>query len=174
MNYSKLWEQSSRLQKHSTVVIDSGGKLFTHGARWMHAQLDDMRDTKTTFDEQTNFEFYGWMKYGVSVGAGLVSAIFLYRLHPLLSPLAVLMFYFCEVQMLFLFPLLIDKVPNPFYASIRETAAIGALKAMMIIIPVSIRMLLGLFNRKAPLLNWYTGCLVVVTWYQHEIRNRLK
>jgi len=175
MNYQQLWQQSSsRLQEHPTVSSFNNWQLFTNGARWMHAQLDDMSGAQTSFDEGINFAFYGWIKYSVSLTAGFLSALLLVWLHPLLLPLAILVFYFCEVQLLFLFPLLIDKVPNPVYTSIRQTAAIGTWKIIKVIIPIGIRMLLGLLNVKAPLRNWYTGCLAILIWYKYEVRNRLQ
>ncbi len=175
MTYHQLWQQSSsRMQQPTTVSSGYNWQLFANGARWMHAQMDDLSGIQTEFDDGINFAFYGWMKYGVSLTAGVLSGVLLFSLHPLLLPLCLLIFYFCEVQFLFLFPLLIDNVPKPVYTSIRQTATIGIWKAMKVILPVGIRMLLGLFNVKAPLRNWYTGCLAVLIWYQYEVRNRLQ
>jgi hypothetical protein len=35
-------------------------------------------------------------------------------------------------------------------------------------------MLSGLLNRQNPFRRWHIGCLSVLLWYQHEVRNRVQ
>lgn len=139
---------------------------FQKGAEWMAFQIDE------PFKEGTNYQLYGYFKYGISLfGMGL-SIFYLWQIHWLLLPLAILVFYFLEVQFAFLFLLLIDQVKQPLATSIRISNQFGIWKLMTIILPLGVYMMVGLLDAKKPYRNWYVGCLSVVLLYQHEIRNR--
>ncbi len=174
MTYKDLLNQSNtRLNKAPDYI--SGVftmNIFSTGAKWMHERMNETRDTKTAFDEAINFGGYGLFKYGTCIGSMLVAAWLLWRVHILLTPLSVIVFYFVEVHLLFLFPILIDRKCNPIMSGIQQTYKTGVLKAMSIVIPISIFMIFGLFNLKAPFRNWHTGSLAIIIWYQHEVSNR--
>jgi hypothetical protein len=173
MKYKQLLAQSKIHLDKNPVYLDHPFSIhiFSSGAKWMYEQLNTAA-TKT-FDLTINFGFYGLLKYSICIAAGITAAILLWSVHILLAPLAILVFYFFEVHFLFLFPLLIDKVKLPLLKSIRTTYSIGVLNCMAIVIPISIFMLAGLVNTKAPFKNWHIGSLAIITWYKNDVRNRL-
>ncbi len=148
--------------------------LFSTGAQWMFDRLKELgHNPKADFDYATNYNAYGWLKYAFCGSAFLVSAILLSRIHFLLTPVAVLVFYFFEIHFLFLFPLLIDQVERPIRASIRLTYRIGVLRAMLTVMPIAFYMLRGLFWQKRPFHHWHIGSMAILLWYTDEIRNRI-
>jgi len=173
MMYRQLLEQSRNSLDKNPVYINAplSIQIFSSGAKWMASQLDSA-ETKA-FDNDTNFEFYGAVKYGICILAFFATAILLWRINIFITPLAVLVFYFCEVHFLFLFPLLIDKVKQPLSKSIHLSYTIGIFTCMATVIPISIFMLAGLVNIKAPFKNWHIGSLAIIIWYKNEIRDRL-
>jgi hypothetical protein len=176
MRYRALLSQSKAMLKHNPEFI-SGlpfGDIFYAGAKWMHNWMNEMDDRKTVFNYAAGFGAYGLFKYSCCVAAMTIAALLLYKVNVLLTPLSIIVFYFFEVQLLFLFPLLIDNVKNPLWVSMQQTYQIGIFKAIINVIPISIYMVIGLFNTKAPFRNWHTGSLAIVIWYQYEIRNRVR
>ena len=148
--------------------------IFLDGAAWMGERLNEMDKSKhIEFNPSVNFGFYGLLKYGICLLAFCFSAILLYRVNILLTPLSVVVFYFFEAHFLFLFLLLLDKVPRPVWTSIKLTYKIGIVKAIFTVLPIGVFMVAGIFNFKNPYKNWLTGCLCILIWYQNEIRNRL-
>lgn len=149
--------------------------IFGTGARWMFEKLrEDEPEAAAVFDASVNFSYYGYLKYGLSLLAFLASCFALGKVHVLLTPLAVLAFYVLEVHFLFLFPLLLDRVENPIQTSIRQTYRIGFVKALLWVFTIAVYMLSGLLNHRNPWRKWHIGCLSIVIWYRHEVRNRVQ
>ncbi len=176
MHFSTLLQLSKHhLQNHPEVVSNVFSfDLFTQGAHWMAHRLNELDDSKiAVVDPMVNFKVYGFGKYILCVLFFVISLLFSLKLNLLLMPVSILVFYFVEVQLLFLFPLLIDQVERPILTSIRLTSEIGVFRAVITVIPIAFYMAWGLCNVKKPFKNWYIGCLAVVIWYQYEVRNRL-
>lgn len=149
--------------------------LFESGARWMFENLPaNEQQPVAGFDTATKFGLYGCLKYGISLLAFAGAFFALGKVSVLLTPLAVLCFYLVEVQFLFLFPLLIDRVKNPLRTSIRETHRVGLAKALVWVFTIGVFMVSGLLDRQNPFRRWHIGCLSVLLWYQHEVRNRVQ
>ena len=148
--------------------------MFPAGARWMYDRLIELDGRNTCpFDPATNYNFYGWLKYGVCVVGFLLSCRGFAVYAPLLVPVSILVFYLLEIQFLFLFPLLIDNSKEPVRRGIREVFKIGIIGCLFIVIPISLFMLLGLCNKRQRYLNWHIGCMAILIWYNDEVRNRL-
>lgn len=146
--------------------------IFGTGARWMFGQLPPAGPALASeFSEQTNFTFYGSLKYGGSLLAALLVAGALVKLRwwPLL-PLAGLAFYLVEVHLLFLFPLLLDRVAHPLCRSVQATYRVGLLRALGWTLVIAAYMLTGLLAWRQPWRRWHVGCLAVTRWYHEEIR----
>lgn len=149
--------------------------IFAAGARWMFEKLHENEpETTTVFDASINFSYYGYLKYGLSLLSFLAAGFALGKVHLLLTPLAVLVFYVFEVHFLFLFPLLIDGAKNPIQTSIRQTYRIGFGKALFWVFTIALYMLSGLLNHRNPWRKWHIGCLSIVLWYRHEVRDRVQ
>ena len=146
-------------------------KIFSKGGCWMAEQMGiENLDDKTKRD----FNIYGIIKYGLSITVAVLVLILMFPLHiPFAIMLAILAFYIVEVHFLFLFPLLIDRVKSPFVTSIKITYSLGFIECLIFTMVIAIYMIVGLFNTFYPLKNWYTGCLVIVLWYQDEVRDRI-
>ena len=112
------------------------------------------------------FNRYGVLKYSFALVCSTAAGVLLYGVCPLLVPLAIFVFYWAEVQLLFLFPLLIDRVPHPIRESFRLTRQIGVAHAMRRVMPIAFFMLSGWCNRRDPLQRWYIGCAAVLLWYE--------
>ena len=158
----------SRTQLAHSATPAAGGYSFRAGARWMAGQLSVLRQLPpdSHWHEGQAYNRYGCLKYGLSTaGFGLVAGALPCWIG---LPLAVLAFYVLEVHFLFLFPLLIDGVPQPMQASIRMTYRLGLRRAVANTLPIGLYMLAGLGNRPDPLRRWHEGCLAVLIWYEEE------
>jgi hypothetical protein len=176
MNFKTLLSKSKIAYANKPNQVENVGLIhvFQAGAKWMAEKMNDLEHQKKVFiDAGTSFNVYGYFKYGVCIIAFLVSFFFFLNKNVLFTPISVLIFYFFEVHFLFLFPLLIDKVPNPIQKSIQITHQIGVFCAMIIVIRIAFFMLYGILNLKNPFKNWHIGCLCIIIWYQDEVRNRL-
>ncbi|HEY0030629.1 MAG TPA: hypothetical protein VGC65_07720 [Bacteroidia bacterium] len=175
MNYKTLLHKSKvQWEKNPGNPIEEvSGKLFSSGAKWMYDQLNAQKHNEKEFNIAINYTFYGLLKYGICLTAFFISAMFFLNWNVYLLPFSIIVFYFFEVQFLFLFPLLIDNVKHPLLTSIRQTYKTGIIRSMANVIPIACYMLIGLFNLHNPLRNWHIGSLAIIIWYQHEIRNRL-
>ena len=167
------------LLRHSKAQLEAAGSftpvsfspaVFSAGAQWMYGQLPAQQKG---FNKAVSYTFYGLFKYGISLFAFGLAGAGLFKINPILLPLAVFAFYLVEVHFLFLFPLLLDGVAHPVWESIRQTYRIGLLTALRTLIPIGFYMLAGLVRFKSPLRNWHTGCGAILIWYQHEVRNRV-
>jgi hypothetical protein len=149
--------------------------IFSTGGRWMFHWMQILQfNEKRTLQQGTNFAFYGVLKYAISGAVFLIALFFLWPLGWIYAPLSIVGFYVAEVQLMFLFPLLIDRSPAPLRESMAMTRKIGTIKAVWVILPIGIFMLLGLFHWKKPFKHWYLGCLAVVIWYILERKARNK
>lgn len=142
--------------------------IFTEGAKWMTSRLNELDGKKRSFRPGVPYELYGYLKYLFCLIFFLFSGLFFWTKAIYLCPLAILIFYFFEVHLLFLFPLLIDGVENPLAKGIQMAYKVGVLTAMKNILPIGVYMVVGLLNWRNPLQNWYEGCLAVLIWYVHE------
>src|SRR5207253_2788292 len=90
----------------------------------------------------------------------LMTSIFTNRWY--LAPLVIPFFYAVEVQLLFLFPLLLDHYPHPLHQSLRLTRrAGGTIHAIATVLPIAAVMLCGgLFNQGLRR-SWCLGCLAI-------------
>jgi hypothetical protein len=156
--------------------------LFPAGARWMYDRLQELQPSDNRpFDADINYTGYGLFKYGCCLTGALlpITAISVYSRLPLpaflpiLIPAAVGLFYFFEIHFLFLFPFLIDQCRQPLLASFQAAYKIGLGKCLTTVIPIAGYMMIGLLRRSNRPGNWYIGCLAIIIWYDHDIRNRL-
>lgn len=148
--------------------------MFPWGARWMYERLGELRPGRPMpFNPRTNYNLYGFIKYGSCLAISILSAWWLSGYHLLLTPLSLLVFYLCEIHFLFLFPLLIDNTPRPILTGIRSVYRIGIVKCLVTVIPIAIFMLAGLLRRKNNFRNWYIGCFAVLIWYNNEVTTRI-
>src|SRR5262249_35884759 len=86
---------------------------------------------------------------------------------PLLAPLAILVFYAVEAQMVFLFPLALDGSARPFRAARAWTRrAGGTLAVLRVVLPLAGVMLLGGMAGRGFVRCWCLGCLAVCLWYE--------
>lgn len=174
MKFAELISKSKT--KFSEQPLQINGPLinvFSSGADWMYYYLNEDILREEIPGVKTNFSFYGILKYVMALTFGIASALLLNNISVFLVPLSVIVFYFIEVHFLFLFPLLLDRVPNPLITSIKCTYKIGLLRTVLNIIPIGFYMMAGLFKFNNPFRNWYIGCLAIVIWYKDEVRNRI-
>jgi hypothetical protein len=156
-------------------VQDLQKGIFSTGGTWMFHWMQMLQfDEKRTLQHAINFAFYGLFKYAISGAVFLIALFFLWPLGWMYASLPIVCFYIVEVQLMFLFPLLIDQSPAPLKESMAMTRKIGTINAVWVILPIGVFMLLGLFNWKNPLKHWYLGCLAVVIWYILERKARNK
>lgn len=177
MTVGRLLSESERQFKKRPAQVQQvfSSNIFDAGARWMFERLHkDEPEATAAFDASINFSYYGYLKYGLSLLAFLTTCFALGKVHLLLTPLAVLVFYVFEVHFLFLFPLLLDKVKNPIQTSIKQTYRVGFGRALLWVFTIAMYMLSGLLNRRNPWRNWHIGCLSIVLWYRYEVRNRVQ
>ncbi len=148
------------------VVASSPGaftELFTNGARWMHGAYGALHGPVPPFPAAVRWERYGWGKYGIS-GAGALVAFAVPAPFWAQMLLFLVVFYAIEVQLLFLFPLLILGVPAPVRTSVRLVWRVGFFRAWLTTILLAAYMLAGLLRWRSPFRQWCIGCLCVVLW----------
>lgn len=171
--YKRLLNQAQQHLSQNPVYIKQGFwfDTFPLGAKWMVDRLNEIDPAHhRVFNQKVSFTAYGLGKYLLCLLAFSLYFMLFLKIHWLLTPLAILVFYIFEVSLLFLFPLLIDQVKHPLITSFKMTWNIGFSKTILIILPIAIFMLKGLFDNKGPFHNWHIGCLVILFWYV-ETRN---
>lgn len=168
MKFSRLihLSQVQLQQKTDEVKNLNPNNVFRLGANWMHKMLGKDPDD---FNDRTPYGLYGLLKYGISTILLGGSAFYLFQLNPLLTPLSLLFFFLGEVHFLFLFPLLIEKAEQPIRQSISLTYRMGLIRTTWTLILIATYMMVGLFNLKRPLKNWYVGCMAIINWYKNEV-----
>lgn len=174
MNFRELINRSISEFEKSPEEIQKPFSIhvFDSGAKWMYAKMRQGIGKKE-FNNQVNYNYYGFLKYGICLLGFGISIFLLWEINWMLVPFSIFVFYVLEVHFLFLFPLLIDAAKKPLSASIRLTYKIGLLKCVFTVMAIGFFMVLGFLNIKHPLRNWYIGCLSIVIWYQYEIGNRV-
>lgn len=176
MNFKHLITQGTSYYESQSIQMENTFSLniFNIGAKWMYDKLNSL-DSKSNlhFNSTINFNIYGYLKYSICLTIWIISLFLLLKLSIFFTPISILVFYFCEVHFLFLFPLLIDNVKNPILTSIKQTYRIGLFETTFIVSQIGIFMVLGFLNFKNPLKNWYIGCFAILIWYQNEVRNRI-
>jgi len=144
---------------------------FQQGAVWMAHQLG--KEIPETSRVTPWYNWMGVLKYGLCL-VGAMVLFFGLGIYNLWSyGLTFILFYIIEVHFLFLFPLLIDQVSNPFIQSLRATYRVGLINCLVNVIPIAMWMLVGLLNRKQPYHHWYMGCMAIIIWYEESVRDRL-
>lgn len=173
--YNLLIKSKIHFEKYPYVIEElQAVNIFNLGATWMHTRLQELRGYNiATFAEASHYNCYGVLKYLILVSCLFITSLMFYYIHVVLIPFTILIFYFVEAHFIFLFPLLIDSTKNPFQESIKLSYKIGIVKAFLNVMPISVFMIIGLFNYKKPLRNWYLGCLAVLIWYEEAIGNRV-
>ncbi|MDO6432784.1 hypothetical protein Q4E93_19410 [Flavitalea sp. BT771] len=176
MNHRHLIAASrAHLAKYPAPAPVSGPMtMFPGGARWMYDRLNELDGGAIRpFDPEINYTLMGYLKYGICLTGASLACWWSLQYDPFLLPLSILVFYLLEVQFLFLFPLLIDGAKQPILSGIREVLRIGVIRCLLTVIPLSIFMMTGLLRRKNNFHHWYIGCLSILIWYKHEVRNRI-
>jgi hypothetical protein len=149
---------------------------FISGAAWMELVLAELRGQRQR-PVPACLQGFGILKYTLATLAAsmvLWLAVTTQR-YPLLL-LCIPAFYAVEVQMVFLFPIVLDRLPKPFKASLQWTkAAGGTLATMRIVLVLAAVMLFGGLFGKGFIRCWCLGCLAVVLWYEdiRQARNQL-
>jgi len=143
---------------------------FASGADWMRIAMSHYRATTIPMNN-ANYQYYGSLKYGLaSIGALAVIGFAIWSSYWIMLPLAVIVFYAIEAQMVFLFPLLIDGYENPIQQSYQWTRqAGGTIPVMVIVMQLACVMLFGGFVGQGFVRSWALGCLSVCIWYE-ELR----
>ena len=177
MTYRQLIAASEVHLQYTGAATPGPGHLtttFRFGAEWMHNRMCELQQpAPPPFDPSIDYTGYGLFKYGACLIGFLLSIAGLYTCGLLYTPLSVGVFYLFEIHFLFLFPLLIDRAPRPLLTSIKAAWEIGIGRCLITVIPIAAYMMIGLFRKTNPLRNWYIGCLSIIIWYNHAIRNRL-
>ncbi|MFM2224778.1 MAG: hypothetical protein RJA07_980 [Bacteroidota bacterium] len=165
-------QQMMALNKNATHQFTI--KNFEEGAFWMYEILKIISpNSQPIFIKSKKYEWYGRLKYGLSMAAFFVCFFIFTKLNFLLIPISFIVFYIVEIHFAFLFPLLIDGAKNPIQQSVYAVYKIGFIAVLVTVIGIAAYMLIGLFNFKQPLKNWYIGCLAILTWYNNDVRNRI-
>jgi predicted MPP superfamily phosphohydrolase len=150
-----------------------GSYDFSTGARWMHLAMETIRGTRLPA-MAPGFQLAGIVKYALASGAALSFFLLAHSVRSL-WPLALVIpaFYAAEVQLVFLFPLMLDRHPRPIRQSLRLThRSGGTLGAMATVLPLAAFMLFGGFFGQGFRRAWCLGCLAVTLWYE-AARRRL-
>lgn len=145
--------------------------VFDQGAAWMWTRLQAMRG-KSADMANVDFQRLGTAKYALCLCAmaACLCAYATWR-QPLILIAAPLMFYLAESQMVFLFPVALDRSSRPFHDSACLTReAGGILHVTFVVIPIALSMLLGGFVGRGFARSWCVGCLAILVWYE-EVRH---
>jgi hypothetical protein len=169
-----LIQQAAQLIDNEPLASGGIRDVFPSGAEWMYIWMQRLQHKEyRTAPSPAQSNLYGWGKYSMCLIAWGLAVILLGCIHPLLLPLSICIFFIVEIQGLFLFPLLIDKHPEPILESIRMTARLGWIYAFITVFCIACFMVSGLFQLKNPLRRWHIGCLAVIIWYVEQTSDRL-
>ncbi len=159
-----LYDADGRLQ---TTIRQAGGG-FRSGVEWMSRALTVIRGQPPAPAPQPRCaQTLGIVKYGLASGAALLWVAGALFVNVYLIPLAILVFYAVEAQMVFLFPLVLDGSVRPFRDARRWTRrAGGTLAVMRAVLPLACAMLCGGFFGRGFVRCWCLGCLAVCLWYE--------
>ncbi len=154
-----LYDSCPALQQAALKVRGFGG-----GAEWMRLGLTVLRGTPPEFVGPARI---GWLKYIAATAAAATWVVFALMLNAgWIAPVAVLIFYAVEAQMVFVFPAAIDGAERPFVKARALTLkAGGTLTVMSTVVPIAVSMLSGGFAGRGFIRSWCIGCLAVCVWY---------
>jgi predicted MPP superfamily phosphohydrolase len=154
----------SPLREAAAAAVWGG---FASGAAWMRLALETQRGQACP-PTSCRFGRLGVIKYGLASGAALLCAAAIMAADLLwLLPLAVVVFYAVEAQMVFQFPLALDGATQPFRAARVWTVRAGGTVAVMgVVLPLAGTMVLGGLVGRGFLRSWCLGCLAVCLWYE--------
>ncbi len=156
--------EQSRL---SVAARDAWRTGFVSGGEWMVLALSEMRGVPPALTPP-NLQALGIIKYSLACAAALlVIGIALWTGIEPLALLCIPAFYAVEVQMVFLFPIVLDGYTHPFRESRKWTVVQGGtLSAMKVVMPLAAVMIFGGFLGQGFIRSWCLGCLAVVLWYE--------
>ena len=161
-----LLQTARQLLQTETIETPDWRHVFSKGGFWMFIWLQRLQfRQERVVPDATRLTYYGLLKYGICLASCFVACLVFFHLHFWRLPFSIILFYILEIQALFLFPLLIDRVPYPIMTSVKLTYSIGYFRVLFTVMMIGIFMVSGLLNKKNPLKNWYIGCLAVVIWY---------
>lgn len=187
-NHLHQWIQHQRELLHrSALLFDNHGNGladsarrsvaggFSSGGEWMGEALAVLRSEPTNLSKSRNFSSLGFWKYAICgfSGLGFFCLGCVFHVPLILSFLLFIVgFYAAEVQMLFLFPFVLDGSTSPFQDSshlMRKT--IGTQRAVIEVLPIAAFMLFGGLFGRGFLRSWTLGCISILLWYE-EVRSR--
>ena len=168
----ELLKEASRLYRDKLRPYEAKKRIwkndFSAGADWMRNCLSQLRMNDLTKRNDIELNAAGMQKYGLAILPVLATlSLSIAAKSILLFCLGPVVFYLVEVQMVFLFPLLIDGEKHPFKASrdlVRSQG--GTWEALRIVLPVSWTMVFGGFFGQGFVRCWCIGCLAVLLWYE--------
>ncbi|MEM7553227.1 MAG: hypothetical protein AAF378_03860 [Cyanobacteria bacterium P01_A01_bin.84] len=172
INASSLLDEADKMYNSpasqlSETAQNAWRNGFVSGGEWMALALSELRKTKPV-SAPSKLQVLGITKYILaSTAALLVIGIAIWtKIYPAIL-LCIPAFYAVEVQMVFLFPIVLDGSHHPFRDSLRWTKkAGGTIPAMKIVMVLALVMIFGGFLGKGFIRCWCLGCLAVVLWYE--------
>lgn len=140
---------------------------FVSGAAWMRLVLEHLRGESLP-TVTADFQRLGMIKYALALlGAIIFAGVALITGLWFLLPVAALVFYGIEAQMVFLFPLALDGQPDVWRESRKWTVqAGGTVRVMLTVMGLAVVMIFGGFFGQGFVRSWALGCLGVVLWYE--------
>jgi hypothetical protein len=176
----KLLQQAAALYDDRESPLAQQAKYawkggFYSGAAWMELVLSQLRGQPQRSVPQC-LQGFGILKYTLTTIAALIvlAIAIATQIYPFIL-LCIPAFYAVEVQMVFLFPITLDRFPHPFRTSLQWTQyAGGTITAMRIVLVLAVVMLLGGLFGKGFIRCWCLGCLAVVLWYEQIRKTRME
>jgi hypothetical protein len=133
----------------------AGKKGFASAGEWMREALGVIRNEPLP-NRRIRFHWLGLEKYGLATSLAMIVVILGWWTDNFwILPLAIILFYAVEAQMVFLFPLAMDGSANLMQQSLRWTRrAGGTWEVMKTVLPVAAVMLLGGFFGRGFVRSW--------------------
>lgn len=152
----------------ATAASSAALRGFQSGADWMRMAMEQIRGETIAASPKMNFQYLGIAKYSAATAVASAWTIAMIALEwPIVTILAVPIFYAVEAQGVFLFPAAIEGDPRPFRNSRTWTIrAGGTMRVMAIVMPIAATMLAGGFLGRGFLRSWCLGCLAICIWYE--------
>ena len=167
----ELWARAGELARRHPELMEAARKVrgFADGAAWMHEAMRAAGWRLPPFRDRRRHEARGWIKYGVctlaALGAGAGGLACGGNVAAAGS--AVLAFYACEAQAVFLFPEALRGRRRPWASGRTQVAeAGGTWRVMLTVMPIAARMLAGGLRGRRAAGTWAQGCLAVVLWHR--------
>lgn len=151
----------------STSAQNAWRNGFISGAEWMALALSELRGVKPV-SVPSKLQALGIIKYTLAsiVALSVLGMAIWTKIYPA-ALFCIPAFYAVEVQMVFLFPIVLDNYQHPFSESLKWTnKAGGTIAAMKIVMVLAAVMIFGGLFGKGFIRCWCLGCLAVVLWYE--------